>query len=182
MSDLLRNHLSFHADFPTDGAWIGDEPDPAHPAGRELTEFLLERLAPELPLSEIWNEEGYGWSFNLSVHTITVNVLVQRLEHWLVIVREVSLKPRFLRGPKYRQAFESVCQKIAVTTSSDPRFRDVRFCSYEEYNQPARTRDERGHQLQSEIRKGLDSGPGQPWDAEALKKKARSRLGGRESD
>ena len=30
--------------------------------------------------------------------------------------------------------------------------------------------------LRREVRKGLDSGPSQPWDAKALKRKARSRL------
>jgi antitoxin ParD1/3/4 len=30
-------------------------------------------------------------------------------------------------------------------------------------------------QLRSDIRKGLDSGPSEPWDAEALKRQARTR-------
>jgi antitoxin ParD1/3/4 len=30
-------------------------------------------------------------------------------------------------------------------------------------------------QLRADIRKGLDSGPGGPWDAEALKRQARAR-------
>lgn len=43
-------------------------------------------------------------------------------------------------------------------------------------------REAKLEELRREIRQGLDSGPGQPWDAEALKEKARSGLGGRESN
>lgn len=32
-------------------------------------------------------------------------------------------------------------------------------------------------QLRQDVRKGLESGPAQPWDPEAIKKKGRSRLG-----
>lgn len=39
-----------------------------------------------------------------------------------------------------------------------------------------RLRQVKVEELRREVRKGLDSGPSQPWDAKALKKKARSRL------
>jgi antitoxin ParD1/3/4 len=36
-------------------------------------------------------------------------------------------------------------------------------------------------QLRSDIRKGLDSGPGEPWDAEAAKRQARARRSSKSS-
>lgn len=39
-----------------------------------------------------------------------------------------------------------------------------------------RLRQAKLDELRREIRRGLDSGPSQPWDANALKKKARTRL------
>ena len=38
-----------------------------------------------------------------------------------------------------------------------------------------RLREGRLEQLRGEVRKGLDSGPSEPWDAASLKKKARAR-------
>ena len=39
-----------------------------------------------------------------------------------------------------------------------------------------RMREAKLDELRREVRKGLDSGPSEPWDAAAVKKKARARL------
>jgi len=39
-----------------------------------------------------------------------------------------------------------------------------------------RLREAKLDELRREVRKGLDSGPSQPWDGKALKKRARSHL------
>jgi len=44
-----------------------------------------------------------------------------------------------------------------------------------------RLRQVKLEELRREVRKGLESGPSQPWDAKALKKKARSRLSAKTS-
>lgn len=41
--------------------------------------------------------------------------------------------------------------------------------------QQDRARQLRLEELRHHVRKGLESGPGEPWDAEALKQKARAR-------
>lgn len=41
--------------------------------------------------------------------------------------------------------------------------------------QQDRARQLRLEELRHHVRKGLESGPGKPWDAEALKQKARAR-------
>jgi antitoxin ParD1/3/4 len=38
-----------------------------------------------------------------------------------------------------------------------------------------RLREAKFEQLRSEVRRGLDSGPSETWDAEAIKRKARTR-------
>ena len=113
-------YLVFEGGFPTEGGWLGDEPDPGNPPGRDAIAFLLRAVDPTLPESEIWNEEGYGWSFNCRVGEITVNVLIQFTEHWLVIVQEVSLRPRFLRSPAYAEAVREVCARIERAVSEHP--------------------------------------------------------------
>ena len=42
-----------------------------------------------------------------------------------------------------------------------------------------RLREAKLEELRREVRKGLDSGPGEPWDAAMLKEKARSRRAAR---
>ena len=41
---VSRSILLCEADFPTEGGYIGDEPDQEHPAGEELAAFLSESL------------------------------------------------------------------------------------------------------------------------------------------
>jgi hypothetical protein len=105
-----QHYLVFESTgFPTEGGWIGDDPDPERPPGREVIEWLSATVDANMPLAEIWNEEGYGWAFNCKIGGITSNVLVQHVDHWLVIVEEVSIRPRFLRGPEYAAAVIDVC-------------------------------------------------------------------------
>ncbi len=58
----------------------------------------------------------------------------------------------------YTSASEVVREALRLMEEQD-RLREVKF-----------------DELRREVRKGLDSGPSQPWDAKALKKKVRSRL------
>jgi len=72
---VIRDHLACEADFP----WIGsDDPVEANPPGRELAHFILAALSPHADhVNEVWNEEGFGWSFNVRFNRVTINVLVQ---------------------------------------------------------------------------------------------------------
>ena len=124
--------------FPTEGGWIGDDPDPELPAGREIAEFLLSVVDPGVPASEIWNEESYGWAFNCRIGKITVNVLVQFLESWLVIVQPVSLRPRFLRGAAYDEAVLEVCTRIHRGIQTVPRTGRARWSTSNEYERAGR--------------------------------------------
>ncbi len=142
-TSTTANYLLFEAAFPTEGGWIGDEPDESNPAGRELIEFLLAVVSPTANPADIWDEEGYGWAFNTIISGIHVNVLVQRLDYWLVIVQEVSLKPRFLRGPQYRTAVLQVCQAICDAAQGDPRFSQFRALTCAEHAAFERAQAER---------------------------------------
>lgn len=124
-------------EFPTEPGWIGDDPDPERPAGREMIEVLLRAVAPEAPLSEIWNHEGFGWGFNTRVRNVTVNVLVQFLDHWLVIVDEVSLRPRFLRGRAYDEAVLEVCTRIHAAFGARAQTTRIAWMSENEYERSA---------------------------------------------
>jgi len=136
--DPDRQYLVFGGTFPSEGEWIGDDPDPNNPPGREVINVLLKSVDPSLPESELWVEEEYGWSFNCKVEDVTVNVLVQFVDHWLVIVQEVSFKPRFLRGAKYRAAVLEVAQRIHRALQSDPRARNLSWTTATEYIELAR--------------------------------------------
>lgn len=131
---MERDHLVCKADFPGEGGWIADRADESNPPGRELAEFLHAALhGYTTAMSEVWNEEDFGWSFNCDRERVTINVLVQHLEHWLIICRIVSFMPRFLRSRRYQAALNDVCKKIDRTARADSRFRDLQWFTREEY-------------------------------------------------
>ncbi len=127
-------YLVFEGDFPSEGGWIGDDPDPENPAGREAAEWLLTACDPALTAEEIWNEENFGWGFNVRAEGISVNVLVQFAEPWLVIVTPVSLLPGFLRGAKYAAAVHEVCLRIHRAAIASPRVSKLRWYTRAEYD------------------------------------------------
>jgi hypothetical protein len=116
-----------------EGGWIGDDPDPERPAGREVVECLLRAVDSSLSVNEIWNEESYGWAFNYKLDGITVNVLVQFPEPWLVIVHPVSMRPRFLRGAAYDRAVLEVCRRIHRAILAVPELKRVAWMTREAY-------------------------------------------------
>lgn len=60
---------------------------------------------------------------------------------------------------RYTSASEVVREALRLLEEQD-RLREVRIA-----------------ELRDEVRRGLDSGPSQPWDAKAVKQKVRSRVG-----
>ena len=136
MTAEIQNYLSCDADFDKDGGWIGDLPDESRPPGRDLIEVLRSALIPDTSkASEIWNEEGYGWSFNCERNGITINVLVQFSERWLIICSVVTLKPRFLRSARYDAALLSVRDIVDCAVIADIRFRNPHWFTAAEYVQ-----------------------------------------------
>jgi hypothetical protein len=134
-AQVVRDYLVCEADFPTEGGWIGDRPDEANPPGKELVDFLHTALQDHTSgISEVWNEEGYGWSFNCEREGVTVNILLQRLDHWLIIFSIVSLVPRFLRSSRYETALTAICEQVKKIIRSDCRFRDIRWFTRTEYD------------------------------------------------
>jgi acyl carrier protein len=134
-SGVLRDYLTCEADFPSEGGWIGDNPDEANPPGQQLAVFLQETLRGHAEgITELWKEEGYGWAFNCEWDRVTINVLVQRPDdHWLVICSIVSLLPRFLRSRRYEMALSNLCYYLDGVVRADRRFRDVRWFTRAEY-------------------------------------------------
>lgn len=130
---LDLQYLVLEGTFPSEGGWIGDDPDPEKPAGREVIEVLLKGVDPSLPDSELWVEEEYGWSFNCKVDGVTVNVLIQFVDHWLVILHVVSFKPRFLRGPKYGAAVLEIARRIHQALQRDARTESLSWMAATEY-------------------------------------------------
>ena len=129
-----RRYLKFDSThFPTEGGWIGDDPDPENPPGRAVIECLSLAVDASLPLSDIWNEEGFAWAFNCKVGRITVNVLAQYVEHWLVRVQEVSIRPRFLRGHEYDDAVLEVCRRIHAAVTALPHVTGATWITAAEY-------------------------------------------------
>jgi len=134
MSEAIQNYLSCEANFDSEGVWIGDTPDENHPAGRDLIEFMQSILKPHTQnISEIWNEEGYGWSFNCDKDKTTVNVLVQFVDRWLIICHIVSFVPKILRSHRYDATLKSLCEEIDRAARGDSRFRDLRWFTPDEY-------------------------------------------------
>lgn len=134
MSETIRNYLSCEGDFDSDGGWNGDTPDENRPAGRDLIEFMQSTLKSQTRnISEIWNEEGYGWSFNCDKDRTTVNVLVQFVDRWLIICDIVSFVPKLLRFGKFDAALKSVCAEIDRAARLDSRFRDLQWFTSAEY-------------------------------------------------
>ena len=133
---MVRDYLVCEADFPREGGWIGDDPDGANPPGRDLVDFLQSSLRDcAASITELWNEEGYGWAFNCELDRVTINVLVQRTDHWLIICSIVSLVPRCLRPRRCATALSRVCDHLDRAVRSDVRFRDVRWFTCAEYVQ-----------------------------------------------
>lgn len=133
---MVRDYLVCEADFPREGGWIGDTSDEANPPGQELAEFLQATLREcTTRLSELWNEEDYGWAFNCDWERVTINVLVQRIDHWLIICSIVSLVPRFLRTRRYEAALSGLCYHLDGAVRQDSRFSDVRWFTSAEYEQ-----------------------------------------------
>jgi hypothetical protein len=134
-AQVVRDHLVCEADFPSEGGWTGDRPDEANPPSKEFADFLHAALQDHTSgMSEVWNEEGYGWSFNCERERVTVNILLQRLDHWLIIFSIVSLVPRFLRSLRYEAALKAICEQVEKTIRSDNRFRDIRWFTLAEYD------------------------------------------------
>jgi hypothetical protein len=139
MDDMIRDYLVCESDFPCEGGWIGDIPDEREPPGRELAEFLQTTLHNRAAyMSNLWNEEGYGWSFNFDWNRVTINLLVQYIDHWLITCGIVSLRPRFLQPARYESALSGACYQLDRVLRSDNRFRDRRWYSCSEYEQFAR--------------------------------------------
>jgi hypothetical protein len=133
---VTRDFLTCEGDFPTEGGWIGDNPDQENPPGHELAVFVHEALrGATTRLSEIWNEEGYGWAFNCDWDRVTINVLVQRIDHWLIICSIVSLMPRFLRSRRYNEALSALCYHLDGLVRADKRFNNVRWFAAAESEQ-----------------------------------------------
>ena len=131
---MARNYLVFEAGFPCEGGWVGGLPDETNPPGRELTDCLRTILRGHTTeMSEPWDEEGYGWSFNCDLDGITINVLVQRLDYWLVTCSIVSFRPTWLRSARYPAALASVCELLITAMNHDHRFTNVRQFSLDKY-------------------------------------------------
>jgi hypothetical protein len=130
---LGLEYLLLEGRFPTEGGWIGDDPDPDKPPGRELIEVVLEGVDPSLPDSELWVEEAYGWSFNCKSDDVTVNVLVQFVDHWLVIVHAVTITPRLLRGGRYGAAVLEIARRIHRALQQDERTERLTWMTTAEY-------------------------------------------------
>ena len=130
---MIRDHLACEADFP----WIGsDDPVEANPPGRELAHFILAALSPHADhVNEVWNEEGFGWSFNVRYNRVTINVLVAggNLEDWLISCHIISLLRRYLFPHQYEAALGEVCGRIDQLARSDARFRNIQWFTREEY-------------------------------------------------
>jgi len=134
MGGGIRNYLSCEADFDSEGGWIGDLPNENQPPGLDLIEFLQSAIRPHTQsVSDVWNEEGYGWSFNCEKDRTTVNVLVQFVDHWLIICHIVSFVPRFLRSQRFDIALKSACDELDRAARADARFRDLRWFTATEY-------------------------------------------------
>jgi hypothetical protein len=128
-----QTYLAFEADFPAERARIGDDTDPENPAGREVAAFLLGALDPSRAASRIWKEEGVGWAFHQRIGRITVNVLVQYVDHWLVIVKESADLPRSLRGSQYDAAVFEACERIHRAVAALPHVTRMRWLTDAEY-------------------------------------------------
>jgi hypothetical protein len=134
---VVRDYLICDADFPTEGVWDGDRP--LEPPGRELAEILRAMVAGRVAdMTELWNEEDYGWSFNCDWDGVTMNVLVQRIDHWLIICQVVSLLPRFIRPRRYDAAFTALCYHLDRAIRVDARFRNLRWLTAQEYRRGGR--------------------------------------------
>ena len=124
---MVRDYLVCEADFPSECVWIDRSKEPI-PAGNELADALQAMLCDRTSkMSEIWNHEAHGWSFNCEWNRVTINVLVTQMDHWLIVFRIVSLLPWFLRSSRYYAALRSVCEYIDSSAGSDNRFRDLRW-------------------------------------------------------
>jgi hypothetical protein len=131
---VIRDHLSCEADFP----WIGpDDPVEANPPGRELAEFIQARLQPHATrISDVWNEEGFGWSFNSNFNRVTINVLVESDEqHWLIVCSIVSVLQAFLRRRRCDAELSTACERIDQLVRSDKRFRNIQWFTRQEYEE-----------------------------------------------
>ena len=130
------------ADFPTEPEWDATGWRQVHPAGRELTEFLRTLLLDRTTeMTQAWNNDDYGCSFNCEWDRVPINVLVMRvMDHWLIICSNLSLLLRFLRPRRYAAALSAMCYHLGRAVRSDSRFRDVRWFTYEEYERAERAR------------------------------------------
>lgn len=128
-----QTYLAFEGDFPAERARIGDDTDPENPAGRDVAAFLLGAIDPSRGASRISREEGVGWSFNSRIGRITVNVLVQYVDHWLVIVKESADLPRSLRGSQFDAAVLEASQRIHRALCALPHVNRMRWLTDAEY-------------------------------------------------
>jgi hypothetical protein len=133
---MVKNYLVCEAEFPAEGGWIGNIPDQEQPAEYELATFIHQQLELRTTkLSEIWNEESYGWSFNCDHNGITINVLIQRIDYWLITCSIVSLMPNFLRSEKYNETLLEICSAIDHEIHKDSRFTNIQWLTADEHLQ-----------------------------------------------
>ncbi len=132
---MIRNYLVCKADFPHE-CTLTDRTDEPIPAGRELAEHLHSILQNHTSgITEVWNHEDFGWSFNCDWENTTINVLIafHDEERWLIIFIIVSLIPWFLRSRKYDVSLGRFCEKIDSVARADERFSDLRWFTPAEY-------------------------------------------------
>lgn len=129
-----QTYCVFEGTFPTDPHWIGDDPDPDHPAGREVIELLLNAVDPTLPASDIWNEESFGWAFNATVEAMTVNVLIQNPGHWLIMVQPVGGLLGFLKAKSQAAAVTEASRRVHSGLTATGRVTRIRWFTEPEYD------------------------------------------------
>lgn len=128
-----QTYLVFEGDFPAERARIGDDVDPENPAGHEVSAFLHGALDPTSGTSRSSKVEGVGWTFNSRIGRITVNVLVQYVDHWLVIVKESADLPRTQRGRDHDAAVLEACARIHRAVSALPHVTRMRWLTDADY-------------------------------------------------
>ncbi len=130
---LIRNFITFEADFPEDGVW--DESDhPIRPSGKLVAESLRRGLMSEgLECSDVTQHSFYGWKFDIAFEDSKLECLFQYPEPWLLITEMHTTFWQSFLDRKKENIHQSSLLKIKSVLQGDSRFRRIRFFSKKEY-------------------------------------------------
>lgn len=137
-----RTFITFEADFPDDIKFSESE-DIERPGGHNIALAMSEIFTSRgLKVSDVWQRDYYGWEFSVKDRGLTVWLILQFGEPWLLLINNDTSIFRRLFGSKLPD-YSSLLDTLIDYLGQDARFTCIQRFTEEEYNKSVRMRHEK---------------------------------------